>query len=154
MQPRGDGVSVELNDHPYFDRPLIVVAEDDYEMRRVLWIRLTRVGYRVRMAADGAEAMERIRAGLALGPRSTPAVVVADLRMAGMGGFELLRELRALDPGIPVIVITAFGDPETHRAVRRLGAVASFDKPLVLSDLIEELRRVAPPFASNAAPVK
>ncbi len=137
--------------HPYFDRPLIMVAEDDYEMRRLLWSRLTKVGYRVRTTADGAEAMERVRAGIALGPRATPAAVIADLRMAGMGGLELLERLHALDPKLPVIVMTAFGDPETHALARKLGAVASFDKPVEIALLLEALRRLVP-LAVSARP--
>jgi CheY-like chemotaxis protein len=129
----------------FFDRPVIVVAEDDYEMRQVLWNRLTGAGYRVREAADGIEALERVHGGRRLGPGSAPAAVVADVRMAGMGGLELLERLRALDPRLPVILITAFGDPETHEAARRLGAVASFDKPLVIARLLAALARVAPP---------
>jgi CheY-like chemotaxis protein len=132
----------ELDD--YFDRPLILVADDDLEMRRLLWERLTRAGYRVRAVADGAAALERIRAGLDLGPRCTPAAIVADLRMAPVDGVELLRQLRALALDLPVIVITAFGEPEAHAVARELGAIASFDKPLPLATLVTLLHQVAP----------
>jgi CheY-like chemotaxis protein len=128
----------------YFERPLILVADDDLEMRRVLWDRLTHAGYRVRAVADGAAALERIQAGLDLGSRCTPAAIVADLRMAPMDGLELLRRLRSLALDVPVIVTTAFGEPETHATARRLGATASFDKPLELSTLVELLRRLVP----------
>jgi CheY-like chemotaxis protein len=129
----------------YFERPLILVADDDLEMRRVLWERLTQAGYRVRAVADGAAALERIQAGLDLGPRCTPAAIVADLRMAPMDGVELLRRLRSLALDVPVIVITAFGEPEAHAVARELGAIASFDKPLQLSTLVTLLRQLAPP---------
>jgi CheY-like chemotaxis protein len=129
----------------YFDRPLILVVDDDLEMRRVLWERLTHAGYRVRAVADGAAALERIRAGLELGPRCTPAAIVADLRMAPMDGLELLRRLQSVTLRVPVIVTTAFGEPETHALARELGAIASFDKPLDLSTLVALLRRLAPP---------
>jgi len=139
MSTRVDG------DSPAFcDRPVVIVAEDDFEMRRVLWSRLTHAGYRVREASDGLEAMERIRCGRALGRRSAPVALVADVRMARMDGLELLGQARALDPSLPVILITAFGDLETHAAAKRLGAVASFDKPLAVTQLLEVLRRVAP----------
>ena len=127
-----------------FDRPIVVVVEDDDEMRFVLWRRLTEVGYRVRQARDGSDALERIRVGNRIGPGSAPAAVVSDLRMAGMGGLELLQRLRKLDPELPVILITAFGDPEIHAAAKRLGAAASLDKPLVIAQLLETLGRIAP----------
>ena len=130
--------------NPFFQRPLIVVADDDHAMRQVLWTRLTRLGYRVRLAADGAEAIERVRNCVALGPRTKPAAVVTDLRMPGMGGLELLVRLRHLHPELPVVVTTAFGDPETHDELRRLGAAATFDKPLVVADLVAALQRIAP----------
>jgi CheY-like chemotaxis protein len=136
----------ELDD--YFDRPLILVADDDLEMRRVLWERLTRAGYRVRAVADGAAALERIQIGLDLGPRCTPAAIVADLRMAPVDGVELLRRLRSLALDLPVIVITAFGEPEAHAVARELGAIASFDKPLPLATLVTLLHQVAPPPAA------
>jgi len=136
----------------YFDRPLILVADDDFEMRRVLWDRLTHAGYRVRAVADGAAALERLQAGLDLGPRCIPAAIVADLRMAPMDGLELLRRVRSLALDVPVIVTTAFGEPEAHAAARSLGAIASFDKPLELSSLVALLRRVVPPLAAGSEP--
>jgi len=127
---------------PLFDCPVVVIAEDDHEMRCVLRSRLVKAGYRVHEAREGREALERVRGERALGLDWAPAALVSDVRMAGMDGLELLARVRTLDPPLPVILITAFGDPETHAKAKRLGATASLDKPLVLAQLLEALRQV------------
>jgi CheY-like chemotaxis protein len=126
--------------------PVVLVAEDDAEMRKLLRAALEAAGYRVREAWDGREALKPI-AGLAGTPRSAlaPDVVVADVRMPHFSGLELLEAVRAVDPSLPVILITAFGDDETHAAARRLGVTAVFDKPFAIPSLVEMVRAVAPP---------
>jgi CheY-like chemotaxis protein len=66
---------------------------------------------------------------------SLPDVIVSDVRMPGQTGLEVLASLRRADATIPVILITAFGDPELHAEARRLGVAAIFDKPFDIDDL-------------------
>jgi CheY-like chemotaxis protein len=62
-------------------------------------------------------------------------VIVSDIRLPGYSGFDLLEALHDAQCDTPVILMTAFGDQETHDKARRLGAVAIFDKPFDADDL-------------------
>jgi DNA-binding NtrC family response regulator len=66
-------------------------------------------------------------------------LIVSDIRMPGLSGMELLHAGREAEAFPPTILITSFGDRETHREARRLGARALIDKPFELDTLIEEV---------------
>jgi DNA-binding response OmpR family regulator len=128
--------------------PVVLLAEDDAEMRKLLRAALEAAGYRVREAWDGQEALRPISAlGGSFRSAFAPDVVVADIRMPHFSGLELLEAVRVVDPSLPVILITAFGDEETHAEARRLGVTAVFDKPFEIRSLVETVRCVAPPDA-------
>lgn len=127
------------------DSPLILVAEDDFEMRRMLCKALAAAGYRVREARSGSEALRCMsallhRRRLPIGPDC----IIADVRMPGFSGLEVLEAARLLDRGMPVIVITAFGDAATHESAQRLGATAVMNKPLDIQELVAMVRRLVP----------
>jgi len=67
-------------------------------------------------------------------PEARPDLIVSDVRMPGWSGLDLLRFLRHRRSAIPVVLITAFGDRDTHERAARLGA-AVLDKPFALADL-------------------
>ena len=71
--------------------------------------------------------------------------MISDIKMPGLSGLDLLDTLRRSDWAMPVILITAFGDRETHDEAIRLGAVRVFDKPFELDDLVETALRIVPP---------
>lgn len=123
----------------------ILLAEDDEEMRRMLAEWLRRDGYLVSEARDGVELTERICEALFREGRAVPDVLITDLRMPGRDGLDVVSLLRGADSMIPVILITAFGDEETHRRAARLGADAVFDKPVDLDELRAAVHRHAPP---------
>jgi DNA-binding response OmpR family regulator len=82
--------------------PRILLVEDEAELSGFLTEFLTHLGYTVEPAYDGPSALEQMR-------RAPPALAVIDLMLPGMGGFELIRTLRA-DPRLaqlPVLVCTA-----------------------------------------------
>ena len=107
----------------------ILVAEDDFEMRRFLISRLRKDGYDVTEAADGAQLLTRLNPGLSRSEQFDLDLIISDIRMPGVSGLEVLAGLRTYAGAPPVILITAFGNPETHAEAERLGAVAVFDKP-------------------------
>ena len=85
-------------------RPLrVLVAEDNQEMRLLLVWALEKRGFQVTTAASGEEALERVAA-------CPVDLVIQDIRMPGMGGLKLLETLRAGNPDLPVLVITASDD--------------------------------------------
>src|SRR5437868_615400 len=103
---------------------MIVVADNDEGMRLVLAHALTRNGYAVETIADGQLLWPTLR-------EPEVQLVILDLRMPGMNGWEVLRRLKDVRqnpemarPTLPVIVISAQSDPETRRFAVRLGAAA------------------------------
>ncbi|HEX8961020.1 MAG TPA: response regulator, partial [Geobacteraceae bacterium] len=79
----------------------ILIIDDDTSLRRVLEFNLQEEGYRVFAAADG-------EAGLALFDGEQPDLVITDLKMPGISGFQVLAAIKERSPQTPVIVITAF----------------------------------------------
>jgi CheY-like chemotaxis protein len=104
----------------------VLLVEDHVEMRRLLASVLRADGHQVLEASDGLKAL-----GPLLGRRGEPEIdlVISDVRMPGCTGLELLAFLRLERPATPVVLITAFGDRDTHAEARRLGATAILDKP-------------------------
>ena len=83
-------------------RPLVLVVDDSLTVRRVTQRLLLREGYRVSLAKDGLDALERLA-------EEVPQVVLSDIEMPRMDGFDLVRNLRAMRAGasLPVIMITS-----------------------------------------------
>ena len=115
-------------------RARIVVAEDDPEMRALLAAALRRDGYEVIEVSDGAQLWEYLHAVMHRADVAAPDLLVSDVRMPGQSGLEVLAALRRAEVGLPVVLITAFGDAEAHDAAFELGA-AMLDKPFDLDTL-------------------
>lgn len=106
----------------------ILIIDDDISLRRVLEYNLQEEGYEVLAAANGAE-------GLELFERHNPALVITDLKMPGMSGFEVLAAIKERSPETLVMVITAFGAVETAVEAMRLGAYDYVTKPFNRDEL-------------------
>jgi DNA-binding NtrC family response regulator len=102
--------------------PGILIAEDEDRLRRLLSILLNDKGYRLSLAANGAEALQMFRAA----PYD---LVITDIRMPEMDGIALLTEIKKASPDTPVIVITAFGSIESAVEAMRAGAIDYITKP-------------------------
>jgi DNA-binding response OmpR family regulator len=117
-------------------QPRVLLAEDDVEVREYLAAELRRDGYQVIEARDGAELVRHVEALLGDGPEAEqPAIIITDLFMPKVDGLEVLTRLHRAGLETPVIVITGFGDEKTRGAVRRMGAVAVFNKPFDIDEL-------------------
>lgn len=117
-------------------RPRVLLAEDDPDLRAVLALALRQDGCEVLQARDGHHLRARLGALVYDGGRAEPVdLVITDLRMPGPDGLTTLEWLRERDWTIPVIVITAFGDPEVHAEALRLGALAVLNKPFEVDEL-------------------
>jgi CheY-like chemotaxis protein len=79
---------------------LVLVVDDDPAIREVLGEVLADEGYRVHAAADGREALEMVAS-------APPHLILSDVRMPHVDGLELVRRLRSLDHGMPVVLISA-----------------------------------------------
>jgi two-component system NtrC family response regulator len=100
----------------------ILIIDDDTSLRRVLEYNLQEEGYDVVTAGDG-------EAGLRLFSEQQPALVITDLKMPGMSGFQVLQQVKEQSPQTLVLVITAFGAVETAVEAMKLGAFDYITKP-------------------------
>jgi two-component system nitrogen regulation response regulator GlnG len=91
-------------------------------------------GLEVVTAEDGESALETIR-------RHPPSVIFLDLKMPKLGGLEALPEIKAIDPQVPVIILTAYGEISTAVQAMRLGAYDYLTKPFQNDDIILTVRR-------------
>lgn len=113
----------------------ILVVDDDVEMREMVHDVLKARGHQVTTAGSGQEA-------LTLVAQSDFAVVLTDLRMKGMGGTELLTEIKRVYPDIGVILMTAFGSVETAVEAMKHGASDYLTKPVKSEEIVRVVERV------------
>ncbi|MBC7216161.1 MAG: Hpt domain-containing protein [Burkholderiaceae bacterium] len=125
--------------------PLVLVVDDSITVRRVTQRLLQREGYRVALATDGLQALERLQ-------QERPAVVLSDIEMPRMDGFDLLRNIRADQAlhDLPVIMITSRIAHKHREHAHELGANHYLGKPY--SD--EELLGLVAHYARQAAAVQ
>ena len=118
--------------------PLVLVVDDSITMRRVLQRLLQREGYRVAVAADGRQALDILRL-------ERPALVLSDVEMPRMDGFELLRSIRASDKlsQLPVVMITSRIADKHRDHAKALGANEYLGKPYSEDELLQVLERYA-----------
>jgi chemosensory pili system protein ChpA (sensor histidine kinase/response regulator) len=115
--------------------PLILVVDDSITVRRVTQRLLQREGYRVSMAADGLQALERLQ-------EERPAVVLSDIEMPRMDGFDLARNIRAdvrLN-NLPIIMITSRIAEKHREHAKELGVDHYLGKPFSEEELMSLVR--------------
>jgi len=123
----------------------LLIIDDDPVMTDQLAELFRLEGYAVATAIDGLDALRLLAAG------AQPDLLLLDMHMQGVGGEELVAELRAQGRPPPILVITA--DPDPAGCAQRIGARAYFAKPFdlpVLLDRVEQLlwdREAPPPHA-------
>jgi DNA-binding NtrC family response regulator len=118
----------------------ILLAEDDTEMRRYLSEALRKLQYEVVEAKNGRHVLDYIVINRAVGDGLNFDLVISDVRMPGANGLQILSAVRAHDPALPVILITAFGNPELHAEAGLRGARAMIDKPFEFDELLQKVR--------------
>ncbi len=119
----------------------ILLVDDEPEVLRLFKRILSVEGTLILAAQTGAEALEIAR-------RTPLDLVILDVKLPDVSGTEVLRRLRRIDPGVPVIMVTSYGSVETVLASMKLGAFDYLTKPFDN----REIRRVArEALASRAA---
>jgi len=112
----------------------VLVVDDDPGMRDGMAMSLKRAGFVTEQARSGEDALRMTRPGAF-------DAVVTDLRMTGMDGLQLTARLKALDTGLPVLLVTAFGSLDTAREAMRLGAFDYLSKPFSPDELVQAVRK-------------
>jgi DNA-binding NtrC family response regulator len=122
---------------------LIVDDEPDVgELFRQRFRREVREGqYVMHFAASAEEALGKLDDGI----RPELIVVLSDINMPGMDGLGLLREVKRRNAGLPVIMVTAYGDDERRRKASEYGAAEFVTKPVDFDALKRQLQQFSPP---------
>ena len=113
-------------------RRRLLIVDDEVQIRGTLAQYFSRLGYHVDMAADGSEALSKLPHGFD--------AILADIKMPGMDGMELLQHARRLNPGVGVFLITGYPGLDTLIEAKQYGAIAYFRKPLRLIEVDSQLR--------------
>jgi DNA-binding response OmpR family regulator len=122
----------------------ILLAEDDDELRALVAALLRKDGHQVIEARNGKDLMGDLACAYLLGPGSPDEVlVVTDLRLPLADGFTVIRAFRAQGKYPHFILMTAFGDRDSHAEAARLGALAVLDKPFDFDELRSAVLRFA-----------
>jgi DNA-binding response OmpR family regulator len=121
----------------------ILLAEDDEEMRRLLALMLRKEGYQVTECPDGISLLDQL-SSLFLHEENQRNfnLIISDIRMPGVTGMEILMGASEDKNFPPMILMTAFGDKETHIQAERLGVAALFDKPFDIDDMLNKVREI------------
>jgi len=146
IKTRGEGVEA-FGSHGGVtaDSAKVLIVDDDVESSEILRASLVALGYVVDRSSHGADALMAIRL-------VRPDVVLLDIRMRPLGGVEVLRRIRATDPSLPVIMVTAADDPVLIRETREMGAYGYLVKPVedhrlrrMVAEAVTRSRRYAHP---------
>ena len=119
------------------DKPSLLLVDDEEGIRLVMSMLLKDMGYAVSTASKGDEA-------LTLYKERRPAIVISDIKMPGMDGIALLKEIKKFDPDAEVLLLTGHGDMELAVAGLRNGAGDFLNKPAsdaALDVALERARR-------------
>jgi len=106
----------------------LLVVDDEPSMREFLEIMLSNENYEVKVASSGEE-------GLKVYHKYSPDLILTDVKMPGMSGLDLIREIHLVDPNVPIIAITAYACADDALRAVREGAYDYLSKPFQVEDL-------------------
>ena len=113
----------------------LLLVDDEEDFVFALAERLSFRKYDTRAATSGEAALSEIE-------KERPDIVVLDLKMPGMGGMEVLKEIKTRDPSIDVIILTGSVDSEIGEIALRAGATYHIVKPMDIEDLMQKLQNI------------
>ena len=109
-------------------RKAILAVDDNPRHLKLLALQLTGEGYRVITAQSGNDALEALEL-------EKPGLVLLDLLMPGMNGFETLKRIKALEPDVPVAMVTSVWDNDEAKRAFEIGAYDYITKPVDVEQL-------------------
>ncbi len=110
----------------------ILLVDDEKQFVDTLSERLEMRGFTAHVAYDGPQALEMVK--------MPTDVIVLDLRMPGMDGFEVLRAVKKSNPDVQVIILTGHGGDAEEKTAYRMGAYSFLRKPMDIDDLLSSIR--------------
>lgn len=117
------------------NNPLIIVAEDDVDARKVISGYLKSLEVRIIEVDDGVTALESIA-------KEVPGLLILDLNLPSMSGFELCEHVRAGEKTatVPVLVVTGRNSLEDHARAREVGVTKYMSKPFKKKEFVEAVK--------------
>ncbi|MFT3979486.1 MAG: sigma-54 dependent transcriptional regulator [Ferruginibacter sp.] len=122
----------------------ILIIDDDMDMCQLLSNFLKRKGFEAASAASGKKGLEAMKA-------NQYDLVLCDFRLGDMDGKEILQQIKAGNPAMPVIMVTGYSDIKMAVEVMRLGAFDYVTKPLVPDELIKVIKKALDEDAGNSS---
>lgn len=113
----------------------ILLVDDEETIRYVLKEALVSEGYKVDVARDAFQALERFK-------MASYDLIITDIKMRGMDGIQLIREIKKSDSNLKIVIITAYGSLETVKEAAKLGVVEMISKPFKIREIKDVLVRM------------
>ena len=110
----------------------ILLVDDEKQFVDTLAERLAMRGFSARVAYDGPQALKAVE--------DPTDVIVLDIRMPGMDGFEVLRSVKKSNPQVQVIILTGHGGDAEEQTAYRMGAYNFLKKPMDIDELLNSIR--------------
>ena len=117
-------------------RGTVLVIDDEEPVRQVASEILGYLGYSVLTAGSGEDGVKRVREGM------RPDVVLLDVIMPGMNGFQTLRKLREIEPDLPILICTGYSDRKAAESLVTEGADGFVNKPYDIETLAKQIAKL------------
>ncbi|KPV42794.1 response regulator [Alicyclobacillus ferrooxydans] len=111
----------------------VLIVDDQFGIRVLLQEVLSQEGYTVSQAPNGQKALELVKA-------DKPDLILLDMKIPGMDGLEILRNIRKMEVDTKVIMMTAYGELDLIQEAMEMGALAHFTKPFDIDELRQAVR--------------
>ncbi len=116
------------------EKKKVLIVDDQNGIRVLLLEVFSSEGYSTFQAANGKIALEIVK-------KESPDLVLLDMKIPGMDGLEILKHIKAIDPAIKVIMMTAYGELDMIKEATDLGALMHFTKPFDIDEMRMEVNR-------------
>ncbi|TLS38965.1 response regulator [Pseudalkalibacillus caeni] len=115
----------------------VLIVDDQYGIRILLSELLKKEGYKTYQASNGVAALEIVK-------KEDPALIILDLKMPGMDGIEVFKEIKAMESNAKVIFMTAYGELQLINEFMELGALTHFTKPFDIEEVAKTVKKELP----------
>ena len=117
----------------------VLIVDDEPDVEALFRQQFRRDLRAQRFVMDFAASASEALAHVASTVEQPPILILSDINMPGMSGIEMLPKVREMRPDVPIVMITAYGDPETKRKAIEGGATGLLTKPIDFALLREEI---------------